>query len=65
MLSRSEEVPELLEVVAGDLVSVEEGLVALDTHKSAVRNHAETVSNVPSNQCAKFGSVAGEYQTLS
>lgn len=35
--------PELLQQVAGRLVSVEEGLAALDNHKTALHNHTDMV----------------------
>ena len=44
-MSQREEVPELLEVVAGNLVSVEEGLSALDTHRNTLHRHADAVCN--------------------
>ena len=36
--------PELLQEVAGRLVSVEEGLAALDNHRTALNNNADMVS---------------------
>ena len=37
-------VPDLLQEVAGRLVSVEEGLAALDNHKTALHNNADKVN---------------------
>ena len=35
--------PELLQEVTGHLVSVEEGLAALENHRTTLHNHANTV----------------------